>query len=89
MYNLMLEALAKERQQRLLREAEHWRLIKTVSGNRPSLRIRVLVMIAGWLIRGGQLLNDRYRPATPEPAGMAPECLLRWEGRSRGIHYTQ
>jgi hypothetical protein len=82
MYNLMLEELAKERHQRLLREAEHWRLIKTVRRNRPSPRIRVLVTIAGWLIRWGQFLNDRYQPATPELLGVASERLLRWEGRS-------
>ncbi len=72
MFDPLLDGLATERYQRLIREADHWRLIQTVTGPRPSRRIRVLVTLAGWLIKGGQvlhswgqLLHDRYQPATP------------------------
>ena len=65
MYDPLLEAGATERHHQLLREAEHGRLIKTMRGDRPSPRIRVLVTIAGWLIRWGEVLNDGSQPAPP------------------------
>ncbi len=66
------DGLATERYQRLLREADHWRLIKTVTQHQPSRRSRVLATLAGWLIKGGQLLHSwgqllhtRYQSTTP------------------------
>jgi hypothetical protein len=68
----LLEGLATERHQRLIHAADQWRLIKTVTRQQPSRRIHVLVTLAGWLIKGGQLLHtwgqrlhSRYQPATP------------------------
>ena len=68
----LLDGLATERQQRLIHAADHWRLIQTVTRQQPSRRIRVLVTLAGWLMRAGQvlhswghLLHNRYQPATP------------------------
>ena len=67
-----LNAEAQRRYQDRLRAADHWRLIQTVTRQQPSRRIQLLVTVAGWLITGGQrlhswgqLLHDRYQPATP------------------------
>ncbi len=53
MLDPLLDGLATERYQRLLREADHWRLMKTVTRQQPRRRSRVLVTLAGWLIQGG------------------------------------
>ena len=71
------DGLATERYQRLLREADHWRLMKTVTRQQPSRRIQLLVTLAGWLIRGGHFLNDRYQPAPPTLATHGPPEPLR------------
>ncbi len=72
MFTFDINAEAQRRYQDRLREADHWRLIQTVTRQQPSRRSRVLVTLAGWLIQGGQRLHSwgqrlhtRYQPAMP------------------------
>jgi len=78
------DGLVTERYQRLRREADHWRLMKTVTCQQPSRRSRALVTLASWLIQSGQLLHawgqrlhTRYQPATPYVLDQHPPEPLR------------
>ena len=53
MLDPLLDGLATARHQRLIHEANYWRLIQTVPRQQPRRRIQLLVTLAGWLIRGG------------------------------------
>ena len=77
MIDPLLDGLAQERHQRLLREAEHWRLIKTVTAARPSAGSRILVTLGSWLIQGGQFLTHHAQPAAPELVRRGPPAPLR------------
>jgi hypothetical protein len=82
MYDPLLRELAIERHQELLREAEHWRLIKTVTAARPSMRSRIVVTLGSWLIQGEQVLTHHAQPAAPALVGGPPDPL-RCSGADR------
>jgi hypothetical protein len=88
MYDPLLEARATARHHQLLREAEHGRLIKTMRGDRPSPRIRVLVTIAGWLIRWGEVLNVCSQPALCTRSWWSPRtpALTGGPGQPQALH---
>ena len=80
MIDPLLDGLAQERHQRLLREAEHWRLIKTVTAARPSAGSRILVTLGSWLIQEAV-------PDPPRPAG-SPRVGASWSTRAPALMGT-
>ncbi len=69
MYNPLLAEWAAERHQKLIREAEITRSLKEGKSNRRRGWTRMLVTVADWLIRSGQVLKAHGRSAThPESA---------------------
>ena len=58
----MLDVMSRERHEKLLREAETYRLIKA-GARRPGALGRGSVVIGGWLVSAGRVLRERYQPA--------------------------
>ena len=54
--------MAKIHRQELLKEVEHYRLIRQARAGTPSLLDRILANIGGFLIAAGERLRSRHVP---------------------------